>query len=527
MKKLISILLIFAFSFVFTPVVISSSTHILGDLDDDTIVSSADSLLLRRYLAEYRDDIVESAADVNRDGRINARDSLLLRRSIASLVPLDDITLSDEILSEIYIKGINVRNYNIIVPDEREVFVTYAAELLQDFISDKSGITVPIMTDSVQSGEYEFLIGLTNREESISADAAVSLKAEEYLLKLDGSKVVMLGDSYMIGGPVGAFTYDHIEYDPDRTAQICNITDLPTTNEPAVYQAKEAKSALLMIGDGMGPIHAQATLTYNERRNVEPDYKEFSAYRLPSAGKVTTYSITTNESGGETPTDSAAAGTALACGYKTYNRRLGLDFAKIRRQNIRELAASLGKKNAVLTTDYMEGATPAAFTAHIMDRGSKEEIAAQQAAITDCDYMKSDFQDEILSETKYALDLLSTNNENGFFAMIEEANIDTSCHNKRPVDLVHCMARFNNAVQYAMVFAASHPDILLIITADHECGGVTEKCAITTDKHTTVDVDVLSIGGGSEQLTGTIDNTFIPKLIASNWGITNFGMNYN
>lgn len=527
MKKITAIVLLIAFVFSMSSAVFSSSSHILGDLDDNGIVSSADSLLLRRYLAEFHDDIIEAAADVNLDGRINSRDSLMLKKHIALISPIGAYTLSDEIISEFYINGVNIRNYNIIVPDEREVYVTYAAEILQDFISDKSGITVPVLTDTVQSGDYEFLIGPTNRQESISAVAAVSLDDDDYLLKLDGSKIVMLGESYMIGAPVGAFTYDYVEYDPDRTAQLCNITTLPTSNTVSSYQAREAKSALLMIGDGMGPIHAEATLYYNSIRHLEPDYTEFSAYRLPCAGKVTTYSFTTNESGGETPTDSAAAGTALACGYKTFNTRVGIDFIRLRRQNIRELAASLGKRNAVISTDHIYGATPASFTAHTLSRTSTQDILDQQAQITDCDYMKGDITDDLLSETKYTLDLLSTNNENGYFAMIEEGYIDKSCHSNLPRDLVHYMARFNSTLQYTMVFASAHPDLLLIVTADHECGGVTAKCVITTDKHTGVDVDVLSIGGGSEQLTGTIDNIFIPKLIASNWGVTNFGMNLN
>ncbi|MBR3423440.1 MAG: hypothetical protein IKG80_03000, partial [Clostridia bacterium] len=65
MKKITAIVLLIAFVFSMSSAVFSSSSHILGDLDDNGIVSSADSLLLRRYLAEFHDDIIEAAADVN------------------------------------------------------------------------------------------------------------------------------------------------------------------------------------------------------------------------------------------------------------------------------------------------------------------------------------------------------------------------------------------------------------------------------------------------------------------------------
>ncbi len=142
--------------------------------------------------------------------------------------------------------------------------------------------------------------------------------------------------------------------------------------------------------------------------------------------------------------------------------------------------------------------------------------------IEDCDYFAGDIGDDLLDQTKYTLDLLSTNNDNGFFTMIEEGQIDKMCHNNDRINLVHMMARFNHVIRYALVFTVAHPDTLLIITADHECGGLKKGVAFASNDHTTVDVKVYSIGGGSEFFTGTVDNTDIPKTIASQWGVYDF-----
>lgn len=202
---------------------------------------------------------------------------------------------------------------------------------------------------------------------------------------------------------------------------------------------------------------------------------------------------------------------------KTLNHYIGLDKNKVSRKNIREVAAPLGKRNAVITTESKEGPTPSAFTVHHYERTEYSKLAELQSYITDCDYLKGDTGDSLLLETKYTLDLLSTNNSEGFFAMIEEANIDTYSHLNNIKNAVHCMSRFNKAVQYAMVFVVSHPDTLLIVTAGRETGGLKTDGAFITASHTTSDVCCHAIGSGAENITGTLVNTYIPSLIAAQW----------
>jgi len=503
----------------------NAARYRLGDVNGDGKITAKDVLLLRKYLAGITVEISTAASDVNGDGNVSMADILLIRQHIARIITINNYPICDSYIENLKISGIDIANYSIVIPEDHDVFTQYAAELLQDYIKDKSDITLAIVTDDTTETAYEFLLGETNRVQSQNAANAVTLADNEYLLKEDGPKVVMQGESYMIGAGVGKFTYDYITYDPQLTSQTCDITDLPTENEPEAYVPRSANNVIFMIGDGMGQNHITSPLAYNLRDNVEPDYTEFSATRLPHHGLVTTNSVTTNQSGGTTPTDSAAAGTALACGYKTINHYVGLGPVKNRIQDIREVAVNLGKRNAIMSTELQAGATPACFLVHYIEREHLDTIRELEDAVTNCDYIKGDIEEDLLPETKYALDLLSTNNDAGFFAMIEEARIDTYSHNNDRNNVLHAMSRFNKAIQYAMVFAVSHPDTLLIVTADHETGGLTDRtgCIFTTKSHTTANVPIYSIGAWSEHFTGTIDNIKIPKIIAAGWGINNFG----
>ena len=518
MKRILSLILCLTM-LISASTVIHSTIFILGDSNSDGFVNAKDVLLVRRVIAGDADKISREG-DVNGDGQFTLSDLLMLKQHIVGNAILEQ---PEPYIDNITVSGVSIDEYTIVIPSDADLFTVYAAELLNDYIEDKTNRSVDIVTDDTAETEYEFLIGETNRQESIDAVNSVALQDNEYLLKQDGSKIVMLGNSYMIGAGVGVFTYDYITYDPDLTLQTCAVNDLPTSNVPGVYTPRAAKNAIFMIGDGMGALHPQYTLEYNANKHQEPDYDEFYANRLPNICLCTTYSLTTLTTENSQPTDSAASGTALSSGYKTYNHYLGVDENKYPHQNIRELAASLGKRNAVLSTERKEGATPSAFTVHYFERNDYDIIANIQSGITDCDYLKGDILEDLLPETKYALDMLSTNNDEGFFTMIEEAYIDKCCHNNDRMGLIHVMARFNNAIQYAMTFTVAHPDTLLVITADHECGGLKRGVVFTKQDHSGDDVKIYAIGGGSEQFTGTVDDTLVPKVIAAQWGVNNFG----
>ncbi|MFW6155701.1 MAG: alkaline phosphatase [Armatimonadota bacterium] len=155
------------------------------------------------------------------------------------------------------------------------------------------------------------------------------------------------------------------------TAQL--VADLPTI---------DAKNVIIMISDGMGFYHLDATELYQRGPGATSQYDDFPV-RL---------AVTTFASGGEyNPeeafedparvdegyTDSAAAGTALATGVKTYRGAIGLDDNKSNLRNIVELAEENGRRTGVVTSVQISHATPATFVAHNESRNNYEEIAKE------------------------------------------------------------------------------------------------------------------------------------------------------
>jgi alkaline phosphatase len=71
-----------------------------------------------------------------------------------------------------------------------------------------------------------------------------------------------------------------------------------------------------------------------------------------------------------------------------------------------------------------------------------------------------------------ALDVLSED-EDGFFLLIEEEGIDEMSHDNNGTRMLEAMRSLEAAVEVARAYVAEHPDTLLIVTGDHECGGLT------------------------------------------------------
>ena len=112
--------------------------------------------------------------------------------------------------------------------------------------------------------------------------------------------------------------------------------------------------------------------------------------------------------------------------------------------------------------------------------------------------------------------------------MLEEAYIDKNSHKNKYPEMVSAVKRYNDAIAYAIEFVLMHPDTVLIITADHETGGVTKasngKYEFTKTTHTNTDVPLFAMGAGTEVLTdGVCNNVNIAKFIAAIFGDSNFG----
>ena len=438
---------------------------------------------------------------------------------------LRDVIAHDYPIDGIAIAGVDIREYQVVVPKECDLYTYYAGVNLADFVKTNAGISLKVVTDDEPETEYEFLIGKTNRAASATAPA---MAEGQYVLGTVGKKIVMQGDSYLVGAGVGVFLNDYVK--PYGVSGEQDIKNLPTTLSAQTYTfATEAKSAILMIGDGMG--HNSVNLA------LANGLGEFVAQRLPYEGQAVTKSQSVIE-GKKAFTDSAAAATALATGYKTTNSYLGVTKTNKSVQNVRELAHSVGAKTAVLTTDVITGATPGGFLCHHFSRSDTailqkqiDEIIANNAI----DYCKGSVGDKLIDETRVALQTISEG-DSKFFIMIEEAHIDKNAHNIKADQVIHTVTRYNESIAYTVQFVLCHPGTALVITADHETGGITpdptskygykwtSHTSDTYTEHTNKNVPIYAVGPETQLFDGkNTENIDIAKFIAGIFGATTFG----
>lgn len=289
-------------------------------------------------------------------------------------------------------------------------------------------------------------------------------------------------------------------------------------------ESTKAKYIFLIIGDGMGPNQrqvAQEALCAKEK-NLQA---KLVMNTLPIQGMAST----APDGGGVT--DSAAAGTALACGIKTKNGVLGLGpDKKTPAESMAELAKKKGMKIGILTSVSLDHATPGAFYAHVQHRNMTPEIAT---AMFDSgfDYFAGGTLNAIKKDKKtdyfklagdkglhivrsldqlkvaepntriyamaekldgeslpFAIDagndpftltaltaegIRLLDNPKGFFMMIEGGKIDWACHANDLGAAVGDIFALDAAVAIALKFYQQHPDeTLIVVTADHETGGI-------------------------------------------------------
>lgn len=320
-----------------------------------------------------------------------------------------------------------------------------------------------------------------------------------------------------------------------------------------------------MIGDGMGISHISTSLISSKN----DQFKKFS-----SVGLV----ITT--SADNLITDSAAGATAFATGNRTNNAMVSIDPNGNSLQTILEIAEKKKMSTGVVVTSSLTNATPACFISHVKHRNMEFEIAEQLihsgvdfalGGGTDfflpveqggkredhknfVDSLKSlgyDFFNEfnkieISPRTKKVAAILGKNglaragernyslgdmakqalsflskNKNGFFLMIEGSQIDWASHSNDQKQLLEEMDDFNSAIEEVLKFAQKEGNTLVVVTADHEAGGMSindgslEKKTMdlrwTTKKHTASMVGIFSFGPGSEKFGGIQDNFIIGR----------------
>lgn len=283
---------------------------------------------------------------------------------------------------------------------------------------------------------------------------------------------------------------------------------------------ESAKYIFLFIGDGMGEAQVQAA----ELFGLGSGAGKISFSSLPVRGKLSTAAAN------GAVTDSAAAGTALASGYRTNNGILNMDPSRTKRFiTVAMLAQNKGMKVGIVTSSFLNDATPAAFYASSPSRTDYYEIG-KQLITSGFDYFagggvtrrrgrSGDLRDiyELAREkgyrvlrtreeleaakpgagiiapgaagalpyemdrpkkdlsladfTRKGIELLD--NQKGFFLLVEGGTIDWACHRNDAAALVHDMYAFDAAVREALAFAGKRPEeTLIVVLADHETGGM-------------------------------------------------------
>lgn len=322
---------------------------------------------------------------------------------------------------------------------------------------------------------------------------------------------------------------------------------------------KAPKNIILMIGDGMGLAQVYSGMTANGGHLYLENFKNIGFSKTYSSDKYVT--------------DSAAGATALSSGVKTYNGAIGVDPEKKPVPNILEMAIKKGLKTGLVSTSSITHATPAAFIAHADSRKSFDDIAldflkndidvfigggkknfekrkdgknlsqelkdkgyqvlyniediknvksGKLAGLTADDHNKPmpERGEMLVQSTQIALKLLSQNKK-GFFLMVEGSQIDFSGHKNDTPGVVQEMLDFDKAIGAALEFAAANKETLIIVTADHETGGMTLQdgdyktgkvvTKYTTGGHTGIAVPIFAFGPGAQEFTGFMENTDIAK----------------
>ena len=315
-------------------------------------------------------------------------------------------------------------------------------------------------------------------------------------------------------------------------------------------QSTKPKNIILAIADGAGLNH----ITVSRLAIGGPNHKLYID-QLPVAGNSSTHAYE------NLITDSAAAATAWATGNKTKNRYLAVDQNKKELTTIFEMLDNKGYLKGIVATSSVTHATPAAFYAHIDSRYKEKEIAAQllnssvdlalgggqeffnleeveknhylltQKASLEKNYdglknIVGLFDEDGMERgpdmptqremTNFALNYLD-DKCNGFFLMTEGSQIDWAGHSNDVEYMIREFKDFDLTIKDLINFVSADKNTLLIITADHETGGLQlmkqkDDSFIVqwgTGSHTGVPVGVYAYGPGSQNFNGMMDNTDI------------------
>lgn len=327
-------------------------------------------------------------------------------------------------------------------------------------------------------------------------------------------------------------------------------------------KGKKVKNVILMIGDGMSLMHVYTAWAANRCK--------LWLENAQATGLSKTWAVK------KLVTDSGSGGTSLATGVKTVYHAVGVDPEGKPLTSLVDVAKELGKDAGMAVTCRLWDATPCDFCCHNIDRDKEEELVgdyptsgvdfvfgggAQKftnrkdgrdifkelqkkgyhvsrtlddffaydknsrifAVPYDKDTPLPDERGDLLARASMKGISLMNQNKNGFFMMIEGSQLDDYGHFNQLDLLMKETLDFDQTVGEVMKWAAKDGETLVVVTADHETGGLTlvngnkdegrVECCFSTKDHSGAMVPVYAFGPGAENFTGIFENTDVFKKI--------------
>jgi len=332
------------------------------------------------------------------------------------------------------------------------------------------------------------------------------------------------------------------------------------------------KNIILMIGDGMGlgqisaAMYARGGMLYLEKA------QHIGLIKTNSASSIIT--------------DSAAGATAFSTGQKTYNGAINMSVDSLPLTPITQTLYNKKIKSGIVATSSVTHATPACFYGNQINRYHVDEDLAKQFVQSNINVLIGGGEDyfnnrsdnlnliKLLKRKNYividsiidnidpsteklinfcapeepvsklngrgdflqlaskkAISVLNTNNQHGFFLMIEGSQIDWGGHDMDSEYIITETIDFDNTINKVLEFADEDGETLVLITADHETGGYgivdgsvknnTVETDFLNDDHTATMVPIFAFGPGSKKFIGTYHNTELYHKILNLFNVEN------
>ena len=322
-------------------------------------------------------------------------------------------------------------------------------------------------------------------------------------------------------------------------------------------KAKKVKKVIFIIGDGMGLAQISSAMSETNERNA---FERFNVIGLSKTSSSDTYI-----------TDSGAGATVFAIGKKTFNGAISVSVDSMVHPSLFEMMKKKNMATGVVVTSSITHATPACFYAHVSSRKSEDDIANfllqgncdiaigggtkfikyrkdsmdlttllqrngfmvktdtsnnftpllanKQVYTLAFDGMKRklDGRNDFLKQASLSAISQLNNNKNGYMLMIEGSQIDWGGHENNYEYMKTELYDLNETMNAVLDYAEKQGDVLVVVTADHETGGLSlhpnkeNKKKFTanysTGGHSGIMVPVFAFGPGAENFGGIYENT--------------------